>query len=249
MTRISTVIIAQDEEELLERCVRPCLEFSDEVLVVDGGSRDRTRLVAEALGCRVIENAWPGYSAQRNLGAREAAHDWIFSVDPDETVDEELARALAKFRETGPANGQVAYSVDRINSFMRRWFPESSERKVRLYDRRAAEFTDAIVHEVVNVPTERTEPQPGHVWHDSWRDLGEIARRIDTYTSLEADREAARRPMRLWRLLLRPPLRFGHRYQIQRGYRHGWRGLFFALSWVWWELLREMKVYELRRTR
>jgi hypothetical protein len=87
------------------------------------------------------------------------------------------------------------------------------------------------------------------VWHDSWRDLGEIARRIDTYTSLEADREAARRPMRLWRLLLRPPLRFAHRYVLQRSYRHGWRGLFFALAWVWWELLREMKVYERRRNR
>ena len=247
MIRLSTVIIAQDEEERLERCVRSCLPFSDEVLVVDGGSRDGTRELAERLGCRVIENPWPGYSAQRNLGAREAEHDWIFSVDPDETVDEELAAAIAAVRESGPANGQVAFSVDRVNSFLREWFPESSERKVRLYDRRAAAFEDAIVHEVVNVPVPATDTLPGHVWHDSWRDLEETSRRIDTYTSLEAEREAARRPPRLWRLLLRPPLRFGHRYVLQRSYRHGWRGLLFALSWLWWELLREMKVYERRR--
>jgi hypothetical protein len=55
--------------------------------------------------------------------------------------------------------------------------------------------------------------------------------------------------MRVWRLFLRPLLRFGQRYFLQRSFRHGWRGLFFAFDWAYWELLREMKVHERRRRR
>ena len=245
-TPISTVIIAQDEAGRLERCVRSCRSFSDEVLVVDGGSSDGTAELAERLGCRVVVNPWPGYAAQRNVGAQAAAHDWIFSVDPDETVDEELGRALAELRRAG-AGDRIAYSVRRVNSFLGAWFTERTERKVRLYDRRRTAFTDAVVHEVVDVPVSETETLPGHVWHHSHDDLEDATRRLNLYTSLEADQAAARRDMRAWRLFLRPLLRFGHRYLLQRSFRHGWRGLFFAFNWAYWELLREMKVYERRR--
>jgi glycosyltransferase involved in cell wall biosynthesis len=247
-TQISTVIIAQDEAGRLERCVRSCRPFSDEVLVVDGGSSDGTRELAERLGCRVIVNDWPGYAAQRNIGAQAAAHDWVFSVDPDEAVDDELGRAVADVRRSGTGD-RVAYSVRRVNSFLGAWFTERAERKVRLYDRRRAAFTDAVVHEVVDVPVSATETLPGHVWHESHDDLEDATRRLNLYTSLEADAAAGERDMRMWRLFLRPLLRFGHRYLLQRSFRHGWRGLFFALNWSYWELLREMKVYERRRRR
>ena len=240
---ISTVIIAQNEANRLERCVRSCLPFSAEVLIVDGGSTDATRQVAESLGCRVIDNPWPGYAAQRNLGAREAMFDWIFSVDPDETVDEELRRALGSLRETGRPSAS-AYGVRRVNSFMGKWFAARPEKKVRLYDRRQATFTESVVHEVVNLPVADATLLPGHVWHDSHGDLEDATTRLNRYTSLEADAAVEQRGFSVWRLLLRPVFRFGHRYVLERSFRQGWRGLFLSFNWAYWELLREMKVYE-----
>jgi glycosyltransferase involved in cell wall biosynthesis len=243
---ISTVIITRNEADRLERCVRSCREFSDEVLVVDSHSTDATREVAHRLGCRVIENGWPGYSAQRNFGAGEAAHDWIFSIDADEEPDEELRRALAGLRRVPPGD-RPAHSIHRINSFMGAWLTESPEVIVRLYDRRRTGYSAAIVHEVVDVPVADTRTLPGYVWHENHVDLEDATRRLDLYTSLEADREAGKREMQLWRLFLRPVLRFGQRYLLQRSFQHGWRGLFLAFHWTYWELLREMKVYERRR--
>lgn len=243
---ISTVIITHNEEERLERCVGSCLPFSDEVLVVDSHSTDATRDLAERLGCRVIQNEWPGYSAQRNLGAREASHDWIFSIDADEQADASLREALGEVRRS-PSPSRPALSVHRINSFMRAWLTESPEVIVRFYDRRRACYADALVHEMVDVPPDATDTLPGYVWHENHTDLEDATRRLDLYTSLEAEREAGRRNMEVWRLFLRPVLRFGHRYVLQRAFRHGWRGLFFAFHWTYWELLREMKVYEHRR--
>jgi glycosyltransferase involved in cell wall biosynthesis len=239
---ISTVIIAQDEEERLARCVRPCLAFSDEVVVVDGGSRDGTPELAERLGCRVIRNPWPGYSVQRNLGAERAANDWIFAVDSDEHPDGELARSIAG----APAGGPPAYSVQRVNEFLGERLTHSPETKVRLYDRRRARFTDTLVHEVVDVPPEAAEPLPGVLFHDRPATRAEVLERIRLYTSLEAEVAASTRGPRLWRLLLRPPARFGQRWMLQRGFLHGRRGLVHACYWAWWELLREVKVYRLR---
>lgn len=243
--RISTVIIAQNEEHRLGRCVEACLPFSDEVLVVDGGSDDGTRELARRLGCRVVENEWPGYSAQRNFGARAATHDWIFSVDADEIVDTDLRGALNDLRESGFGDRR-AYAIRRVNNFLGAWLTESPERKVRLYDRRRAGFTDEIVHEEVNVPPRRVPVLSGRIWHADHATLRGLTRNLNYYTSLEVDWTGHTR-MRAWRLVFRPPLRFLQRYLLQRSFRHGWRGLFYACHWAYWELLREMKVYERSR--
>jgi glycosyltransferase involved in cell wall biosynthesis len=245
---ISTVIIARNEVGRLERCVRSCLPFSDEVLVVDGGSTDGTRELAESLGCRVITNEWAGYAPQRNFGADAAANDWIFSIDCDEAADEKLVQSLIRLRRSG-AGDRAAYSIRRINSFMGAWLTASIEVKVRLYDRRRLAFTPTPVHELVDIPVAETEVLAGHIWHENHTDLDDATRRLNLYTSLEADVDAGRREMRAWRLFLRPVLRFFRRYFLQRSFRHGWRGLFLAFHFAYWELLREMKVYERRRLR
>lgn len=245
---ISTVIITRNEAGRLERCVASCREFSDEVLVIDSHSTDATREVAEHLGCRVIEADWPGYAAQRNFGARQAGNNWIFSIDADEEADAELGRALSDFR-LRPAPAAPALSVRRTNSFMGAWFTRSPEVLVRLYDRRRTGYSDSVVHEVVEVPVKATEVLPGSLWHDSHADMEDATRRLDLYTSLEADREAGRRDMQVWRVFVRPILRFGQRYLLQKSFRHGWRGLFFSLHWTYWELLREMKVHDRTRNR
>jgi glycosyltransferase involved in cell wall biosynthesis len=243
---ISVVIIAQDQADRIEACVRSCRPFADEVLVIDGGSTDGTREVAERLGCRVVHNEWPGYAAQRNFGAGTAAHDWVFSIDTDEVVDATLAAALADFARGTPPNSP-AFAVQRVNNFIGEWLTEKPETIVRLYDRRRAAYGDATVHETVNVPKDEAQVLPGSVWHRNNDDLTEVTRRLNLYTSLEADRDAARRDVDLWRLFWRPVARFGQRYFLHRGYRYGWRGLFLALHWTYWELLREMKVFERRR--
>src|SRR5690606_26124915 len=76
--RISVVLITQDEEQLMERALRSCLPFADELVVVDGGSRDGSVARARRLGCTVYENPWPGFAKQRNFGLSKARHEWVF---------------------------------------------------------------------------------------------------------------------------------------------------------------------------
>lgn len=245
---ISTVIITQDQAGPLPACVEACRSFSDEILVVDGGSSDGTVAVAKRLGCRVLENRWPGYAAQRNLGADRAAYDWVFFVDTDEVVDRVLADRLRAFRLRPPTN-DAAFAVQRVNQFMGEWLPERPERKVRLYDRRRCRVSDLLVHESVDSGAAPVGRMEGRIWHFNHLDLDDATKRLNLYTDLEARVAAQHRPMRPWLIVLRPCARFVQRFFLQSGFRHGWRGLFWSLHWGYWELLREMKVFEARAGR
>ena len=245
MNAITTVLITQDEASLLERCVRSCQAFSDEVLVVDGGSADDTVQVAENLGCRVVVNPWPGYAAQRNHGPAQAAHDWIFWIDTDEAVDPGLAEALQRFRD-GPPASEAALSILRVNQFMGDWLTSAAEVKVRLYDRRRCRMPTVGVHEAVacDGPVRHV---PEVVWHFHHRGMDDATARLNRYTTLEAEDAAAARGMHPWRLLVRPAARFVQRFVAFRTYRLGWSGLVYAVHWAYWEFLREAKLLE--RTR
>src|ERR1044071_7348965 len=96
--KISATIITLNEESN----IKPACEsvaWADEVLVVDSGSTDATRELAAACGARVITNAWPGFGAQKQFAVEHAKHEWIFSLDADERVSDELRQSIQSLRD------------------------------------------------------------------------------------------------------------------------------------------------------
>ena len=107
---VSVVIIAQDEEANIRACLESA-RWADEIVVVDGGSRDRTCEIAAAMGARVDHNPWPGFSAQRDLAISLATRDWVFALDADERVPATLAEEIVRVvqEEAGERNGYLVY--------------------------------------------------------------------------------------------------------------------------------------------
>ncbi len=66
--KISDNNITLNEERNIARAIES-LRCADEIVVLDSGSTDRTVEIAEKLGARVIESAWPGYANQKNRAA------------------------------------------------------------------------------------------------------------------------------------------------------------------------------------
>lgn len=98
--KLSACLIVKDEQATLKRCLDSLRPVSDEIVVVDTGSKDGTPSLAAALGARVHEFPWADdFSVARNFSLAQARHPWILVCDADEALDPtdypELRGALA----------------------------------------------------------------------------------------------------------------------------------------------------------
>lgn len=104
MAKISTLILAKNEERNMADCIAS-VAFSDEILVIDDFSTDRTKGIAESLGARVIQRAMNGdWGGQQTFAIQAATCEWVFFIDADERVSEPLAREIRATVETGERN-------------------------------------------------------------------------------------------------------------------------------------------------
>lgn len=242
---ISTVIITQDEEVRTAKAIISCQAFSDEIIVVDGGSKDSTVQRAQELGCKVFVNPWPGYAKQRRFGIDQAQHDWVFMIDSDEVVSEELAQSIAAWKRTQTLKAD-AFSVDRIGDFLGKWLTSRADYQIRLFNKTVFQVTDVLVHESVDPGDNPVIQLEGVLWHFGFRSLSDHVIRFNQYTDLEAQRDyLVGKRFSLARLLLKPPARFVQVYLVHKLYSKGLAGLSVAMLKVYYDLLKEIKLYEL----
>jgi glycosyltransferase involved in cell wall biosynthesis len=226
--KISATIITFNEERNVPRAIES-LRCCDEILVLDSGSNDRTVEIATGLGARVVEASWHGYAAQKNIAAELASHDWVLSLDADESVSEALEAEIWQIKKGGPQFD--GYTMPRLAQYLGRWILHSGwypDRKVRLFDRRKAKWIGEFVHESVIV-----EGKVGHLksnlLHFTCNSLSEHLRSMDTYTTLAAQEIVSRgKSVSFPSLLFDPPWTFLRTYIAKLGFLDGVEGLSIA---------------------
>jgi glycosyltransferase involved in cell wall biosynthesis len=88
MQTISACMIVQNVEKTLAIALESLGNVCDELIIVDGGSTDKTCEIAANYGARIIRSPWSGnHSQQRNVYLREIKTDWVFVIDSDEFID------------------------------------------------------------------------------------------------------------------------------------------------------------------
>lgn len=97
-SRVGVAMVVLNESALIERALSSVRSFADEIVVVDGGSIDGTQDIAQSLGARVIQRRhdferFPDsdLARERNVAAQALNTPWVFMLDADESVPEDLA--------------------------------------------------------------------------------------------------------------------------------------------------------------
>jgi glycosyltransferase involved in cell wall biosynthesis len=228
---LSAVVITRDAGRHLAATLAS-LAFCAERLVLDSGSTDDTVAIARAAGARVEHQPFLGYGLQKRRAVELAAHDWILSLDADESLDEEATAAIQALDLADP---QGCYAFRRrtfVGEREVRHGPWGGETVLRLFHRRHAEFSPLPVHEQVEA---RTAPRllPGSILHHSFTDSADVIARSVRYARLKADvmRAKGQRPSP-WALPARGAANFLKSYVLQSGWRDGPVGFVIAVSRV-----------------
>ena len=245
--KLSVIVITKNEEAHIGACL-DSVAFADEIVVLDSGSTDATCDIARAHGARIeVSPDWPGFGPQKNRVLDLATGDWVLSIDADERVTPELAQAIRHAIEAPAAEG---FRIARLSNFCGRWIRHSGwwpDYVVRLFRRDAGRFTDAAVHEHVEIQG-RTGTLAGHFLHYPYASLEIFIDKINRY-STEAARGAFARGKRTTLLGT-----FGHgvwtfirHYVLRRGFLDGWQGLVLAGMAGTGSFYRYVKLYWLGR--
>lgn len=98
MTKISAIILTFNEEENIQEVI-DTVSFSDEIIILDSLSKDKTKEIAlKNPKIKFFENKFENYTSQRNYALKLATHDWILFLDADERIvlklKEEILNAI-----------------------------------------------------------------------------------------------------------------------------------------------------------
>ncbi len=170
--KLSVVIIAKDEAQLLPECLES-VHFASEIILLDAGSSDATCEVAAHYGAKVFRSSdWPGYGKQRQQAQQHATGDMILMIDADERVTPALREAIEQ-QMAAPLDNNTVYSITRCNLFIGRfmrhsgWYPD---RVIRLYPRQY-QYNDNRVHESLNIGSACVKRLSGDLLHLTCRDF------------------------------------------------------------------------------
>ena len=226
---ISAVLITKDAEKHLDRVLGP-LSVCSEIVVLDSGSRDHTRAIAERHGAVWHEHPFAGYGPQKRRAVALARHDWILSVDGDEVLDDLGVEALTAL-DWNVEDPATCWEIRRRPFIGDReirhgdWAPD---RVVRVFNRRYHDFSNVLVHESVR-PTGRVRRLRGSLLHFTSADYAGIFRADNQRLKAEMYRRNGRRAGQLL-LASRAVGVFLRGYLLRRGFLDGTAGLIVALA-------------------
>lgn len=247
MAKLTVIILTKNEEQNIVDVVKNAKQVTDDVMVLDSGSTDKTCELAEELGARVVFRAWDNdFAAQRNYGLENTDADWVLYLDADERLNDELKDAiLAVVKECQP----IQYTIKRKSVA----FGQEFNYGVLKPDRVARLFLKEHVR-WVNKVHERPECKdpirdlPGYARHYTYPNWHAYFNKFNQYTTIWAENayENGKKTNFL--------AAFGHALGgliqmgiFKLGVLDGWLGIVLSINHFFYTLIKYVKLIDLQR--
>ena len=219
--KITAIIPTYNEENNITEAIEQ-VNWADEVLVIDSYSTDKTVEIAKSMNAKVIQRKFDNYSEQKNFAIEQAKYDWIFVLDADERITEDLKLELIdKLYNEGD---EKAFWIPRENYFLNRKVRFSgwqNDKVIRLFNRKFAKYNGKLVHEEVYCQT-KTGYLKSVLKHYTYKSYSDYLNKIKKYSHLKA-LELFQKNIkpRFYYQFFKPYYRFVYHYFINFGFLDG----------------------------
>ncbi|MBI1806770.1 MAG: glycosyltransferase family 2 protein [Ignavibacteria bacterium] len=248
MPKLSAIVITYNEERNIERCLRS-IQWTDEIIVVDSFSTDRTVELAKSFTSHILQHEYDGDIAQRERGFGQATGDWLFYIDADEEVSLELKDDVR--REITSATAKDGYLIPRAVSIFGKWIYHGGwypDYTLRLFRRGKYFPKRAEVHGGFAVRGE-TGTLKGQLYHYTYETIEQYVSKMNDYTSLQVSDKLNTNPsmeVGTSKIVLSPLSHFVRKYVSNKGYRDGIHGFVLAVLGAIYTLSLYAKIWEYR---
>ncbi len=184
-------MIVKNEEGVLERCLSSVQGLVDEIIIVDTGSTDNTKLVARKFTDKIFDFKWEDdFSKARNFAFQFASSDYIMWLDADDVVPPESLKKLINLKEEIDGSVDV-YMLKYNTSFDEFNNPIFSFYRERIMKNDGTFVWNGFIHEAIaphgeirycDIAIEHRKDRPS----DSWRNLNIYRKHIKRGEKLSA---------------------------------------------------------------
>lgn len=243
---MSVIVITKNEERNIEDCLNS-IGWAREIVVVDGGSSDKTLELARKFTSKVFVKPWEGYGASKNFAVEQCAGSWILWLDADERVTDELGKEIQATINQEPVPFTV-YEVPRRAFFLGRWIKHCGWYPgyvPRLFKKGAGRFSENKVHERLEFDGMAGRLR-SDLLHYTDPNLWHYFEKFNRYTTLAADEMMEKRTVfRVSHLLIRPAWVFVRMYVVKLGFLDGIQGFILSVLSSCYVFTKYAKLWEL----
>lgn len=240
---LTVVVVTLNEETHIRACLES-VKWADEIIVYDSLSTDRTVEIAREYTSHIQQMAYLGGGPMRNKAIDEATGEWIFTIDADERVSDELKEEIQRVLAAPQVD---AYDVPRRSYFLGRWIKHCGwwpDYVLRLFRKSTGRYDERWAHaKVVTQGTVGKLQSP--LEHYSYENLSGYVEKINHRTSLMA-REKHRKGSVVGGCV-HMITKFFRSYIWQRGFLDGKEGLLLSVLASYYVFLKYVKAWEANR--
>lgn len=128
---LSLTMIVKNEERNLFKCLESVKDFVDDIIVIDTGSTDQTKDIAQSFGARVFDFEWNNdFAAARNFSIQKSKSDWNLVLDADEYVEQWDNNVIQEFMRGPRCIGKIKIVSSFIQNKERKYSQEEVSRLI-----------------------------------------------------------------------------------------------------------------------
>ncbi len=244
---LSACIITLNEEENIVRCLKS-LDFVQDIVIVDSGSKDRTRELAVEYGARVYRRDFDNYVNQKNYAVSLAENDWVLAIDADEEISPQLKEEILSI-DPKSLSGLGGFITPRLTYYLGKWIRHGGwypNLQIRFFDRRFGEFHGDLVHETVksSLPFRKLKNPIYHYSYTSISDHIEYMNKYSTLSAIQKYKKGKRSGVA--KAVIKFSYKFIWTYFFRMGFLDGSIGFIVCFLSSYYNFLKYTKLYELQ---